>query len=331
MLKTKVIPKFHGITLSFGIAIIAMAIGSFLPIGSVALAIIVGMIVGNTIKFDEKYNSGITYSEKTLLGFAIAFMGINLDFTILTQLGFQTILLIIVALGITIGSGLLLAKFFKFDTKFALMLGIGNGVCGSAAIAATKDIIKLDKEKVGLSIAVVNFLGTIGIFTVPIIGAFIFGFNDINNGILIGNTLQAVGQVIAAGFSVSDVSGQTATIVKMGRILMLTPLIFILIYFFHKHRKVDEEKGLKKASIPTFIIGFIFFSIVATIDILPNFYVEIIKSTSYYLLLIAMAAIGLKINFKTILTHGSQALQIGSLIFLIQIIFSSLMIMVVFN
>jgi uncharacterized integral membrane protein (TIGR00698 family) len=256
-------------------------------------------------------------------------MGINLNFTILAQLGLKSIFLIIVSLVFTLLTALYLAKLFKFDSKFALILGIGNGVCGSAAIGATKDIVGLDKDKTGLSIAIVTFLGTIGIFILPILGKIILDFSDINLGILIGNTLQAVGQVIASGFSLNDSVGQTATIVKMGRILMLTPLIFVLIYFMNKQLFAYSEDKIKM-EIPIFIIGFIFFSIIATFDILPEYITKFISSSSHYLLIIAMSAIGLKINFKTILQHGSKALLIGSLIFLLQIIFSSLIILSLF-
>ncbi len=318
----------NGILLSAFIGVIAIYLSNFIAIGSVAIAIIIGIVVGNLVTIGDRFSTGIAFSEKTLLAYSIAFMGINLDFAILTHLGFKSIILIIIAMIFTILGALVLAKIFKFDAKFALMLGVGNGVCGSSAIAATKDIVKLDKEKVGLSIAIVNFLGTIGIFAVPLLGTYFLNLSDVNNGILIGNTLQAVGQVIAGGFSVSEASGQTATIVKMGRILLLTPLIFVLIYYFHKHKQ--EEKALKKASVPMFIIGFVLFSIVSTLHILPDVAVSIIKNASHYLLIIAMAAIGLNINFKTIIQHGSKALFMGSMIFLIQIIFSSLVILSLF-
>ncbi|MBT3280328.1 MAG: putative sulfate exporter family transporter [Campylobacteraceae bacterium] len=319
-----------GILIATAIGMVAILLSNFITIGSVAIAIIVGVFIGNTIKLDKKFSPGITYSEKTLLAYAIALMGINLDFSILVALGFKTITLIIIALAITLLASIYLAKIFKFDTKFALMLGIGNGVCGSAAIAATKDIVKLDQEKVGLSVAIVNFLGTVGIFLVPMIGTYFLTLSDVNNGVLIGNTLQAVGQVIAGGFSINDTAGQTATIVKMGRILMLTPLIFVLIYFINKQAKNINSASTTKLEIPMFITGFVLFSIIATIGILPESMVSMISITSKYLLIIAMAAIGLKINFKTILQHGSTALLIGTLIFIIQIVFSSLAIILLF-
>ncbi len=319
--------NIYGITLAIGIGVLALVLAEILPIGAVALAIVIGAVIGNTVKLKDKYTPGITYSEKKLLGFAIAFMGINLDFVILSQLGVESIFLIVVSIIVTIAVSLYFAKLFNFDKDFSLILGIGNGVCGSAAIAATKDIVGLDKQKAGLAVAIVNFLGTVGIFLVPLIGL-LFSFTDVKTGILIGNTLQAVGQVVAAGFSVNDAVGQSSTIVKMGRILMLTFVILFLLYFIAKRSSsVKEPKALQ---VPFFVVGFIIFSIIATTKIAPQFIVDLISSLSHYLLLVAMAAIGLKINFKTIKEHGSKAFLIATYIFIVQIIFTTVMLLILF-
>ena len=85
----------YGIVLTVVIAIVSYLLSSFIAIGSVAIAIILGIVLGNSIKLDSKYSKGITYSEKSILAFAIALMGINLDFSILIDLGISSILLII--------------------------------------------------------------------------------------------------------------------------------------------------------------------------------------------------------------------------------------------
>ena len=103
-----------------------------------------------------------------------------------------------------------------------MSVGIGTAICGSAAIVAT-DIIKLNETQAGISIAAINLIGTVGIFALPLLGTQVLEFSTIDNGFMIGNTLQAVGQVVAAGFSIDDATGQVATIVKMGRVMMLTP------------------------------------------------------------------------------------------------------------
>lgn len=316
--------KLYGIILSIIVALLAMSLSGLIPIGSVAIAIILGAILGNSIKIPNKFNSGITFSEKTLLALAISLMGINLNFKVLEELGFGTIFLIVVSLILTLVFTNFLAKKQKFDSKFALILGIGNAICGSAAIAATKDIVKLDKDKSALAIAIVNLLGTIGLFVLPLVGL-LLGLSDVQIGILLGNTLQSVGHAIAAGFGVNETVGQSATIVKMGRILLLTPVILWLVYTVAKNN-ITEQETEKKLQVPLFVIGFIFFSILASLDILPKVAVESISWVSEMALIIAMGAIGLKISFKAIKESGWDAFVLAGYVFKFQIIFTLIMI-----
>ncbi len=331
LLKGKDFNIIYGVILTISIAIIAYFLSTFITIGSVALAIILGIVISNIVPLHNKFEHGITYSEKTILAFAIALMGINLDFTILFNLGIKAVILIILGMALTIFSTLFLAKFFKINTKFALLLGIGNAVCGASAIGATKDIVKADESEVGISVAIVNFLGTIGMFLVPFI-ALTLGFNDTNSGILVGDTLQAVGQAVAGGFSISDIAGQSATIVKMGRVLMLTPLIVILLWIYSTNNAPEEKRSVKSIlkNIPLFIIGFIVFSIISTFQILPENIVHYISILSEFTLIIAMAGIGLKISFKSIKNNGKNALILATIIAMIQIIFASLFIIFIF-
>ena len=308
----------NGLLAVIGVFVVAFCLAEFIPIGVVALAIIVGIVVGNTIKLKDSFSSGIAYAEKTILGYAIALMGIQLDFTVLLALGIKTIVLIILGMVITIYTAVVLGRYYKLDSKFALMLGIGNGVCGASAISATAPIVKADKNSIGVSIAIVNLLGTIGIFLLPLLALF-FGLNEIDAGVLIGNTLQAVGQVTASGFSISETTGISATAVKMGRVLLLSPLIFILIYMFHIK---SSDENIKRAKIPGFIIVFVLLSLLSSFGLVNEFTKEIIATASHLLLVVAMAAVGLKIDFKSVKNDGKLALKIASIVFLIQIIFT---------
>jgi len=313
--------NFYGIALCVAIGAFSVFIGSYLPVGAVVVAIILGIIVGNTIKLKDVFKGGITFCEKHVLSLAIALMGIKLNYLVLEELGFKSILLVVCAQLVTISTALVLGKVFKLNNTFALLLGIGNGVCGSSAIAATEKVIGAKEEEVGLSIAIVNFYGALGIFIIPFVAKVICNFSDFNSGILAGNTLQAVGQVVAAGFSISDVSGEIATIVKMTRVLMILPIVFILIFCFKQ--KNSSRENVKKPKIPLFIIGFVFFSLLPTFGLVSADQVKIIGKISSYLLILAMSGIGLKITFRSILNNGRLALLIGAFIFFVQIVFSS--------
>jgi len=321
-----------GLFASVLVAIVAIIITKFISFSTATVAIIFGMIVGNTFfktfHLDESgYKSGVKWAEKDLLMFAIALMGINLNFTMLANLGVKTILIIVLGMAFTIFMGLLLGKLFKLNPKLSLMIGIGNGVCGSSAIAATSGIAKVKSSDIGISIALVNLMGTIGIFLAPAL-AHSLGFTDIQAGVFTGNTLQAVGQAVAAGFSISDEAGHYATVVKMGRVLLLVPLVLILIYIAKKEslKNRDEVTGSVKIGVPSFILWFIFFSIIASLGLLPDEVETLIATTSYYITLIAMSAIGLMIHFGTIVKTAGTAFKVSSLLFILQLMFSALLI-----
>ncbi|MDA3886500.1 MAG: putative sulfate exporter family transporter [Candidatus Delongbacteria bacterium] len=324
--------RSQGFLLCILIGVFAIILSPNLSIGTISLSIVLGLLVRNLIKPGKKYESGINFSSNHLLSFAVVFMGVNLNFLILKELGINSILIVIIGVIFTISSSLIMAKIFKFEKRFALLLGIGNAICGSSAIAATKDIVGVSEEKVGLSVGIVNFLGTIGMFVLPLIATFILKLDDVGSGVLIGNTLQAVGQVIASGFSVNESVGQTATIVKMVRVLMLTPVVLVLIYAFaRKNKNSSDGKAIKKQGVPLFIIGFILFSLIPTFQLLPQNYIYILSRISHYSLIVAMAGVGMKITFNSILKDGKSALLIASLVFVLQIAFTSAMVLMFLN
>jgi len=321
-----------GLLASIAVATVSTIITEFISFSTATVAIILGMIVGN--KFyntfhaeDSEFKSGVKWAEKDLLMFAIALMGINLNFTMLANLGFATILIIVFGIIFTIFMGIFLGKLFKLNPKFSLMIGIGNGVCGSSAIAATSSIAKVNNNDIGISIALVNLMGTIGIFLAPAL-AHLLGFSDIQAGVFTGNTLQAVGQAVAAGFSISDEAGHYATVVKMGRVLLLVPLVLILIYIAKKesHNSDEEIRQKGKIGVPSFILWFVFFSVIASLELLPKELETLISTISNYITLIAMSAIGLMIHFSTIIKTAGTAFKVSSLLFALQLMFSALLI-----
>ncbi len=316
---------FPGLIFSLFWAFIAFVLSHYLPVGAVVIGITLGMLIGNLFKLPEILSMGITFAEKQILSWAIIFMGVKLDFNIVKELGIKAVIFIIISIVFTIFISQILSRLLGLNRRLGLLLGIGNGVCGSSAIAATEKIIGAGKHEVGIAVTIVNFLGVMGMFFLPLLAQMLLHFNDLQSGFLIGNTLQAVGQVVAAGFSINHTVGHTATIVKMMRILMLTPIVLSLIVYFHqKNKKVAGV--VTKQGIPAFIIGFILMSLLPSFHLLPLDWIAVLGKISHYLLLIAMVAIGLKIHFKAVLQQGQKSLMVGSFIFLFQILLTILMI-----
>jgi uncharacterized integral membrane protein (TIGR00698 family) len=288
--------------------------GNIPMLGSVTAAIIIGFMAGNTLpRLTDRGKSGIRFAEKRLLNAAIILMGFDLELSAAAGLGFRTLPLIVGIVALSITLGLLAGKLLPLPAKLALLLGIGNGVCGSAAIAASAPLLGANREDVGISIAVINLLGALGIFLVPSI-ALLLNLGIPQSGILIGGTLQAVGQTVAAGLRMGEEVAGLSTLVKMGRVLMLG-LVLIGIPFFIK----SETKG--RFPFPPFIAGFFLCALLMNLVPVPPSLLMVINEVKKALLLCAMVAIGMGIKIKSLAGFGPLALAAGAGMFMLNILF----------
>lgn len=310
-----------GLLLTFLIALSSIYFSSFILIGSVAIAILIGLLVNNIfLNKIEVFKSGISFSEKQLLSYAIILLGASLDFNSMSFLTIDKILIILVMIFISIFFCYLIGKLIGLPKNLSLLLGMGNGVCGSSAIAGASKVIDTDENEVGISITIVNILGALSIFVLPyILNNFFSYLTDQQSGFIIGSTVQAVGQVTAAGFIINYNVGEYAILIKMIRIIMLGPLLLLLNF-------LPFKKSLNKTnqffSIPFFVIGFLIMAMLASFNLIPDNILLLLTKISKFLFIVAMAGIGLKISFKSILGFGLKPFIVALASFTIQIIFA---------
>ena len=310
-----------GLLLTSLIASLSIYFTSFIPIGSVTIAILIGIFISNTfLNKIDLFKAGISFSEKYILSLAIILLGLSLDFNVIKSIPINSIIfipfLVITSLLICYFFGLI----FGLSKSLSILIGIGNGICGSSAIAGASKIIDADEDEIGLSITIINAIGALSIFVLPYILIFFFtSLSDENFGFIIGSTIQAVGQVTAAGFIINDNVGEYATLIKMIRILMLGPTLLLVVLLSNKNNKVGFM-------LPSFIIGFIFMSFLVSFKLIPNNILLILNQVFKITLVIAMAGIGLNISFKSIFKFGPKAFLVGLLSFVFQVVFALIMV-----
>ena len=310
--------KVPGILICAAIAALAyLATPYTFGIGFITTALVLGIAYGNLIPQKKTFDQGVKFSEKKLLEIAIALMGLNLQISYILKMGLKTLLIVTLAIICTISISFILRKLTGSTKESSLLIGSGNAICGSSAIAAVAPVIEAKKSEVALSIGVVNLLGTIGIFIIPELAASL-NFNDLQTSYLIGGTLQAVGHVVASGFSINSFVADNATIIKMIRVLMLIPTV--LFFSLMNSKKTNSSKLKKKLPVPSFIIAFVLLSIFVSI-FGKNIYTDSLLDLSKVLLAMAMAAIGINIKFKDVLNNGPRSLVLGTSVFIFQLIF----------
>jgi uncharacterized integral membrane protein (TIGR00698 family) len=310
---------FPGLVLISAIILLANFISQYMFIGSIASAIIIGIIVKQFFTIPDNCKDGINYSEKKLLNIAIILLGSTLDLSTLYLIDTKIVGLLILLIITSILSSIILGRIFNLSPSLSLLLGIGNGICGSSAIAAASPVLNAKEDDIGLSISTINILGAFGIFILPLtINSFFSGSLE-NQGIIIGSTIQAVGQVTAAGFIMGDEVGQTATLIKMIRILMLGPLLVCLTLIYSPKTK-NHKRFL--FSIPSFIVGFTILCVIVNLGCIPMKILPFLSNLSKYCLLFAMSAIGLNISIKSIIDKGYKVFIVASITFGLQIFLS---------
>lgn len=306
---------FGGFILALLLTILAYGLAYFSDLNAIILALVLGIIIGNLFSFKEYFAPGIKFSSGRVLEVAIVLMAFGVNYTQFLSLGWQTIVVIVVSIVITLWSTLFLAKKLHCPGTTGWLIGFGTAICGSAAIAALSPNISKDKTDMGIAMAIVNLFGLLGMIVLPYFVQQFFG--EVKSSVLIGASLHAVGNVAGAGFAVSNAVGEMAVTVKLGRIALLTPALLIFLMIIGKD-KVNEASS--KQSLPWYLYLFILISILVSLFTVPTVYLAFIKEASAFLLAMAMVAIGLKVNIKELLKSGKRGLTFGAIIFAIQLI-----------
>lgn len=336
----KIIPGF---IICSVVAYIGSILGGVFPkIGGASFSIILGILIGNTLAKNEKFAPGSAFSESNLLSYSIVLLGGTLNIYNVFSVGLKGVSFIILQMIITMSAAFWIGKKMKFEKKFTYLMGSGNAVCGSSAIGAVSPVVKPEKSDLGISITIVNLVGTILMFLLPVISKPLFHGDIVMTSALIGGVLQSVGQVIGAGQLVNSEVLELATIFKIIRIIFI---VVVVGYLGKKTasdtrlQKIEAEvemeieletneisledvkkNKIKKLNIPWYITGFFIFTTLKTIGIFNGDVSSVFHLISSKFEIIALAGIGMRVKLATLFAQGPKAIKYGLAIGVVQVI-----------
>ena len=119
-------------------------------------------------------------------------------------------------------------------------------------------------------------------------------------GIFLGATIHDVAQVVGAGYSMSQQTGDVATFVKLLRVAMLVPVIVFAVLL--SRRQAGEEQGPRPPLLPGFAVGFALLVALNGTGWLPGAVAKTGSDLSRWLLVASIAAIGMKTQLKELVT-----------------------------
>lgn len=311
------------------------------PIESGMLAIMLGMIVSNAWALPASSHAGIKYSVKKLLAIGIVLMGARLHFAQVLALGVTGLIFSVLEIAAALGLMIFFTRRLGISPRLGLLMGMGTAICGGSAIMATAPVIDAEEKDVAFSVATVSLLGLAAMLLLPLLGHLLH-LSSTAFGFWAGLSIQQVPQVLAAGFAYSPEAGATATIVKLTRVCLLAPVIFLIgvQHARNKARQVATEAAsgpYRPVSyfklFPTFVLGFLGMALLRTLGLLPDLTLHFSNSllpgehtvstaaladtVAKFCIVMSMAGVGLETKFSSFKQTGWKPFLAGAATFVI--------------
>ena len=328
--KSKIIPGFF---VSLLIAACARFIEGLLPIhlvGASVIALFIGMTVNSFWK-PSILNPGLKFTSKKILKFAIILLGASLSVNTILAVGKISLSVMMFTLLTCFGGGYFIGKALGLNWQLSNLISAGTGICGGSAIAAIAPVIDAQDQEIAYAMSATFLFDMAMIVLFPIMGRWL-GLSDMAYGLWAGTAVNDTSSVVAAGYAFSEVAGDFATMVKLTRTLSIIPTVIIFALINIRLKKKTEslscDKGKENLTekvnfmslFPWFILGFIALSIINSLGFIPPAISSSAKESSKFLMVAALAAIGLNTSFKEMKKAGFAPMLHGFIVSVLVVI-----------
>lgn len=312
-----------GLLLTISIAAAATLAGHFVPVvGAAVFSIVFGIVVRLLFPIGAAFNPGIRFSSKKLLQWGIVLMGFTLSFRSALSLGLHSLPVTLTTITAALLCSFIVGKWLGIPDKLRTLIGVGTAICGGSAIAAASPIIEADEEEVAFSISTIFLFNIIAVFLFPVLGALLH-MTDIGFGYFAGTAINDTSSVVAAGYTFSKEAGDTATIVKLIRALMIVPVCLLLVGM--RFAKAGRGEVQLNKIFPWLILCFFTATIFVSIFPLPAEFGRWIKELSIFVIAVALAGIGLSVDIKSFRTIGLKPILLGAITWAVVAVVSLIM------
>jgi len=299
---------FPGVLMAATVAVAAMFLSEHYTAPVMVYALLIGMAFNFLMEEKGRAVPGIEFSSRQLLRLAVGLLGAQITFADITRLGAVPLITVIIGVLLTIGFGIVAARLMKLDRSFGILTAGAVAICGASAAMAISSVLpknsNLERDTIFTVISVTT-LSTIAMVAYPILISQ-FNLDHAAVGMFLGGSIHDVAQVVGAGYSVSEETGNIATFIKLLRVAMLLPVVMSIAILFRSH--VTDGSGLISRTFPGFIMLFATLVVANSLGLMPPELVEALKSTSRWLLVTAIAALGMKTSLKAMLSVGGRAI-----------------------
>lgn len=289
-----------GIAICFAVAGLSALVESLVPgdlLGASIIALFMGTII-NSFFHPDWIKPALKFTSKKILKLAIILLGASLSVNVIMSVGKMTFFVMIFTFAMCFGGGYFIRRLFGLNWKLSNLISAGTGICGGSAVAAIAPVIDADDKDIAFAMSSTFLFDMVMIALYPIMGR-LLGMSDIAYGIWAGTSVNDTASVVASGYAFSEAAGDFATMVKLTRTIAIIPTVLVFAYIGTsvKRKELQMASGGKKVNIlkviPWFIAGFLMLAVLNSVGCIPLEVSGIMKTASKFLMVTALAAIGL--------------------------------------
>ncbi|MBQ3534615.1 MAG: putative sulfate exporter family transporter [Clostridia bacterium] len=289
-----------GVAICFAVAGLSVLVENMVPgdlLGASIIALFMGTII-NSFFHPAWMKPALKFTSKKILKLAIILLGASLSVNVIMSVGKMTFFVMIFTFAMCFGGGNLIRKFFGLNWKLGNLISAGTGICGGSAVAAIAPVIDAEDKDIAFAMSSTFLFDMVMVALYPIMGR-LLGMSDIAYGIWAGTSVNDTASVVASGYAFSEMAGDFATMVKLTRTIAIIPTVLVFAYIGTriKRKELQNAGDGKQVNIlkviPWFITGFLALAILNSIGLIPVAVSGVMKTASKFLMVTALAAIGL--------------------------------------
>lgn len=282
-------------------------------VGSMASAILAAVLYRQVAGYPESLRPGIEFSSRWLLRTAIVLYGLRLNLAVIMHQGWVLLIRDALTICVTLATMWGFARLFRANGRLPLLLGVGTGICGAAAIGAVASILAANAEETALGAGMIALVGTAFAVLDTLIRP-VVGLTPNQYGIWTGISLHEIAHVALAAAPAGSQALTLALLAKLGRVLLLVPLSFAFLLW--KKRQMRHQQGREaveaRIQFPWFLVGFVACSALTTLfpHLVPKSLSDGITTLSSFMLTMAMVGLGLNVHFSYLRRHAGRPLAV---------------------
>ena len=307
-----------GVAICFAVAGVSVFLEELIPgglLGASIIALFMGTII-NSFFHPAWMKPALKFTSKRILKAAIVLLGASLSVSTIMSIGKMTFFVMIFTFAMCFGGGYFIRKLFGLNWKLSNLISAGTGICGGSAVAAIAPVIDADDKDIAFAMSSTFLFDMVMIALYPLMGKAL-GMSDIAYGIWAGTSVNDTASVVASGYAFSEAAGDFATMVKLTRTIAIIPTVLVFAWIGVRMKKkemqttgVGNKVNMMKI-IPWFIGGFLLLAIINSAGLIPANVSGIMKGTSKFLMVTALAAIGLNTSLLDFKKAGLKPMFYG--------------------